>query len=122
MAERRRNELDEELEQRLGRRRHDRVRPLDAADAERAVLPRLKRERLLAAQPDLEMLGRQIDAFDDLGARDFALDYMRPVMRHDVSPRARAAIVHASSAGSRRGRPPRYDVLDAESGGNNDLR
>jgi hypothetical protein len=31
------------------------------------------------------MLGRQIDALDDFGARDFAFDDMRPVMRrHDV--------------------------------------
>jgi len=30
------------------------------------------------------MLGRQIDAPDDFGARDFAFDDMRAVMRHDI--------------------------------------
>jgi hypothetical protein len=30
------------------------------------------------------MLGREIDALDDLGARDSAFDYVRAVMRHDI--------------------------------------
>src|SRR5262245_65899048 len=84
MPERRRNQLDEELVQRFARRRNDRVRPFDTGDADRAVLAGLERERLRAAQPYLEMLGREIDALDDLGARDFAFYYVRAVMGHGI--------------------------------------
>jgi hypothetical protein len=40
------------------------------------------------------MLGREIDAPDDLGARDFAFDYVRAVMRHDFLRCEHVNIVH----------------------------